>query len=63
MLTGRLGHIMELIPIALSVLVIASLIEAFPILTLTTSGPKKPNQKWPKLHPGGWVTGIFGKKP
>ncbi len=58
MLTGRLGHIMELIPIAVSVLVIASLIESFLFLPIHSVHILNKNAKtlsW------GWITGVYEK--
>ena len=58
MLTGRLGHIMELIPIAVSVLVIASLIESFlflPIHSVHILNKKAKTLSWK------WITGGYEK--
>ncbi len=58
MLTGRLGQIMELIPIALSVLVVASLIESFLFLPIHSTHILNKNVKtlsWDK------VTSLYSK--
>ena len=53
MLSGRLGEIIQLIPIAFSALIIASLIESFiflPIHAVHTFSPKSKTLSWEKIN-------------
>ena len=53
MLSGRLGEIIQLIPIAFSALIIASLIESFiflPIHAVHTLSPKSKTLSWDKIN-------------
>ncbi len=53
MLSGRLGEIIQLIPIAFSALIIASLIESFiflPIHAVHTLSPKSKTRSWEKIN-------------